>query len=51
MQKVIDAFKASPTEANKIKVEKHTRKHRMALCFVSIEDLNFLRSHNVNLEG
>jgi hypothetical protein len=45
MQKLIEAFKAKPTVANRVKLGCYIAKHKMALCLLSIEDIAFLRLH------
>ena len=43
MTKLINAFRANPTPANRTKIERYMRSHPLALCFVTIEDIAFLR--------
>ena len=47
MNKLIEAFRDNPTEANKAKIEKHIAKHNMALCLLDAVELTFLRANNV----
>lgn len=38
MQKLIDAYKANPTEANRQRLIKYMKKHMMAGCLLSMAD-------------
>lgn len=42
MNKLIQAFKANPSDANRAKLIKYMIKHPMALCLVNPEDQAFL---------
>jgi hypothetical protein len=45
MSKLLTAFKAQPTEANRIKLQKYLDKHMMASCLATIEDQQFLKAN------
>lgn len=45
MTKLLNAFRAEPTEANRAKLAKYLQKHMMALCLASSEEIAFLKSH------
>lgn len=47
MQKLLDAYKLNPTEANKIKLIKYSRKHMMAVCLLQLEDQKLMMSLGV----
>ena len=38
MQKLIDAYKANPTDMNALKLAHHAKKHPMASCLLSVAD-------------
>ena len=38
MQKLIDAYKANPTDMNALKLAHHAKKHPMASCLLSMSD-------------
>lgn len=42
MNKLINAFKADPSDANRSRLVKYMIKHPMALCLVSPDDQAFL---------
>ena len=42
MNKLIQAFKANPSDANRARLVKYMIKHPMALCLVSPDDQAFL---------
>ena len=45
MTKLINAFRAVPTAANRTKLAVYLRRHSMATCFATQEELIFLRTH------
>ena len=49
MTKLLNAFRAEPTEANRAKLAKYLQKHMMALCLASPEEIAFLKSHGFSV--
>lgn len=47
MQKLLDLFKAYPNLANRVLLEKHIRKHPMAVCLLSVEDSLLLKEEGL----
>lgn len=45
MQKLLEAFRANPTEANRTKLQKYLNKHMMAICLATPEDQAFLKAN------
>jgi hypothetical protein len=45
MNKLLEAFKADPSEKNRIKLQNYLNKHMMATCLASIEDQQFLKAN------
>ena len=45
MNKLLNAFRAEPSEANRAKLAKYLQKHMMALCLASPDEIAFLKSH------
>lgn len=43
MNKLLNTYKAMPTEANRIKLQKYINKHMMAICCAPLEDQQFLK--------
>lgn len=46
MQKLIEAFKAKPTPANRERLQAYLKKHPMAIVTCSQEQMDFIRSHD-----
>jgi len=44
MNKLLEAYKLNPTEANRIKLVKYTSKHLMASCLLPLEDQILLKT-------
>ena len=38
MQKLIDAYRAHPTDMNALKLAHHAKKHPMSICLLSVAD-------------
>ena len=38
MQKLIDAYKANPTDMNALKLAHHAKKHPMSICLLGMSD-------------
>lgn len=49
MNKLLVAFKAESTEANRIKLQKYINKHMMAVCCAPLEDQQFLKSNGFTI--
>jgi hypothetical protein len=49
MQKLINQFKANPSDANKAKLQQHIRKHPMAICMLMPEDVRFLKTNGFSI--
>ena len=47
MGKLINKFKAEPTQANRVKLEKYLAKHMMALCMATPEEIAFLKANEI----
>lgn len=45
MEKLLAAFKASPTDANRARLQKHIIKYPMCLCFATAEMIAFFRAN------
>ena len=45
MYKLLTVYKANPTEANKIKLQKYLNKHSMAICCAPLEQQQFLKAN------
>lgn len=43
MHKLIDAYKASPTQKNALRLKRHADAHPMASCMLGVEDTVTLR--------
>ncbi len=46
MSKLIAAFQFNPTDANRAKLQAYIRKHMMALCCATPEEISFLKANN-----
>ena len=46
MSRLISAFQSSPTDANRNKLQAYIRKHMMALCCATPEEIAFLKANN-----
>ena len=49
MTKLLNAFRAEPSEANRAKLAKYLQKHMMALCLASPEEISFLKLHGFSV--
>ena len=49
MQKIINAYRAAPTDANKAKIQSYLRKHPMAVCMLMPAEFQFLKTIGINL--
>ena len=38
MQKIIDAYRANPTDMNALKLAHHAKKHPMSVCLLTVPD-------------
>lgn len=45
MQKLINAYRKAPSPTNRAKLQAYLKKHMMAVCLASPEDLAFLKAH------
>lgn len=46
MQKLLAAFRANPTDANRTRLQNYLNKHMMAVCLATPEDQAYLKAHN-----
>jgi hypothetical protein len=42
MQKLIDAYRANPTDMNALKLAHHAKKHPMSICLLTVADAALL---------
>lgn len=49
MQKLINTYRAAPTEANKTKLQSYLRKHPMAVCMLMPAEFQFLKTIGISL--
>ena len=49
MQKIINTYRAAPTDANKAKIQSYLRKHPMAVCMLMPAEFQFLKTIGINL--
>lgn len=49
MQKLINTYRAAPTEANKAKLQSYLCKHPMAVCMLMPAEFQFLRNAGFNI--
>ena len=42
MQKLIDAYRANPTDMNALKLAHHAKKHPMSVCMLTVADAALL---------
>lgn len=49
MHKLLEAFRANPTDANRIKLQKYLDKHMMAICLATPEDQAFLKANQFTI--
>ena len=49
MNKLLNAFRAEPSEANRVKLAKYLQKHMMALCLASSEEIAFLKANGFSV--
>ena len=49
MQKLLQAFRANPTDANRTKLQTYLNKHMMAICVATPEDQAFLKANNFTI--
>ena len=49
MQKLINTYRAAPTDANKVKLQAYLRKHPMAVCMLLPAEFQFLRNAGFNI--
>lgn len=49
MQKLLNTYKATPTESNRIKLQKYINKHMMAICCAPLEDQIYLKSNGFTI--
>ena len=47
MNKLLNAFKANPSDANRSRLVKYMIKHPFSVCFLMPDDQAFLAKHNV----
>lgn len=49
MEKLLAAFTAAPTPANRQRLQAHLQKHMMAICIASPAQVAFLTAHGFKL--
>ena len=49
MAKLIETFRNLPTPANRAKLQTYLRKHMMAVCMATPEELAFLKAHGFSI--
>jgi len=49
MHKLLTAFRANPTDANRAKLQNYLNKHMMAVCLATPEEQAFLKSNGFKL--
>jgi len=45
MQKLINAYRKAPTPSNRTKLQAYLKKHMMAVCMATPDELAFLKTH------
>ena len=45
MKKLLETFRANPTDANRVKLQTYIDRHMMAICLASADDVAFLRAN------
>ncbi|CAB4168221.1 hypothetical protein UFOVP1276_9 [uncultured Caudovirales phage] len=45
MSKLINAYRALPTPANRVRLQKYLNRHMMAICLATPEELAFLKAN------
>ena len=45
MHKLLEQFKADPSEKNRVKLLNYLNKHMMAICVASPDDQKFIKTH------
>jgi hypothetical protein len=45
MHKLLEQFKADPSEKNRVKLLNYLNKHMMAICIASPDDQKFIKTH------
>ena len=45
MSKLINAYRALPTPANRVRLQKYLNRHMMAVCLATPEELAFLKTN------
>lgn len=46
MTKLIDTFRAAPTDKNRARLQAYIQKHMMSLCCATAEEISFLKANN-----
>lgn len=49
MHKLLEAFRANPTDANRTKLQNYLNKHMMASCLATPEDQAFLKANQFKI--
>ena len=49
MDKLINQYRATPTPANRAKLQTYINKHMMAVCMATIEDVAFLKANEFSV--
>ena len=47
MTKLLNAFQAAPTDANKARLAKYLKQHSMAVCMATPEEYAFLKANGL----
>lgn len=49
MSKLINAYRALPTPANRVRLQKYLNRYMMAVCLATPEELAFLKAHKFEI--
>lgn len=49
MIRLLNAYRASPTPANRHKLEAYLRRYPMSVCFATIDEIKFLRNEGFSV--
>ena len=49
MTKLLNLYRATPTTANRAKLQSYLDKHMMAVCMASVDEVAFLKANEFNV--
>jgi hypothetical protein len=49
MSKLIDTYRKCPTPSNRAKLQAYIKKHMMAVCMATPEEIAFLKAHEFTI--